>query len=290
MKPTISVLGTGRMGSALVGALLKQGYGTHIWNRTAAKCEPLVALGAQAAATVTDAADAAEIVIVNVSDYATSDQLLRSDGVETALRGKLLVQLTSGSPGQARKAAAWAQQHGIDYLDGAIMATPNFIGEPGCTILYSGPAELFERHKPVFLALGGNAQHVGDDVSHASALDAALLVQMWGALFGALQGVAVCEAEKIPLSTYRTYVQTSLMVNGAVTDVLTRIQNGRFAADESTLATIEIHYGAFRHLLELCRERGLDRTVPDAFDRLFRSAIAAGRAQDDFAALSKHMQ
>jgi 3-hydroxyisobutyrate dehydrogenase-like beta-hydroxyacid dehydrogenase len=77
------------------------------------------------------------------------------------------------------------------------LATPNFIGEPECTILYSRPGDLFEKYKPVLLALGENAVHVGIDVGHASALDTALLVVMWGAMFGMLQGVAICEAEEL---------------------------------------------------------------------------------------------
>jgi 3-hydroxyisobutyrate dehydrogenase-like beta-hydroxyacid dehydrogenase len=82
---------------------------------------------------------------VIVNDYVTSERLLRSGGLTKGLRGKLLVQLTSGSPKQAREMAAWARQHEIQYLDGAIMATPNLIGGPECTILYSGPGHLFEK-------------------------------------------------------------------------------------------------------------------------------------------------
>jgi 3-hydroxyisobutyrate dehydrogenase-like beta-hydroxyacid dehydrogenase len=291
MKPRIAVLGVGRMGSALVSAFLQQGYGVDIWNRTRSKCEPLAAWGARIAATVRDAVAAADIVVVNVNDYVTSDNLLRPDEVTRALRGKLLVQLTSGSPSQARDQATWARQHDISYLDGAIMGTPNFIGQPGCTILYSGPSELFEKYKPVLLALGGNPQHVGTDVGHASALDSALLVFMWGELFGMLQGVAVCEAEKVPLEAFMNYVKaTKPVVDGATTDFVTRFQQRRFAADETTLATIEIHAGALRHLLELCKERGIHRAVPEAFDQLFQAAIQAGAGQDDFAALTRFMR
>jgi 3-hydroxyisobutyrate dehydrogenase-like beta-hydroxyacid dehydrogenase len=120
MKTRISVLGTGRMVSALVKAFLKQEHPVDIWNHTKSRSEPLAALGARITTTVQDAVASAEIVVVNVNDYVTSDRLLQADGVRKGLRGKLLVQLTSGSPRQAREMAAWARQHEIQYLDGAI--------------------------------------------------------------------------------------------------------------------------------------------------------------------------
>lgn len=290
MKPRIAVIGVGRMGAALVSAFLAQGYGVDIWNRTRSRCEPLAAKGARIAETVRDAVTSADIVVVNVTDYGTSDGLLRPADVTRALGGKLLVQLTSGSPGQAREQAAWARRHDIRYLDGAIMATPDFIGQPGCTLLYSGPRELFEQARPVLLALGGNSQYAGADVGHASALDSALLVYMWGTLFGALQGVAVCEAEGISLEAFLGYVKaTAPVVDNGVSDLVARVQQRRFGADAQTLATLEIHAGALRHLLDLCRERGIQRAVPEAFDQLFQKALQAGAGQADFAALHQFM-
>jgi 3-hydroxyisobutyrate dehydrogenase-like beta-hydroxyacid dehydrogenase len=288
MKPRIAVIGTGRMGSALVRAFLRQGYSADVWNRTKSKAEPLAALGARVAPTVRDAVSAAEVVVVNVNDYKTSDRLLRPDDVAKELRGKLLVQLTTGTPRQAREMAAWAGQHGIQYLDGAIMATPNFIGEPACTILYSGPGDPFEKYKPAFLALGGNAVYVGSDVGHASALDGAVLVSMYGTLFGVLQGVSISEAEKLPLDAYMNYVKAfAPVVDGGVLDFVKRIRDGRFAADETTLATIDIHHGGVQHLLELCKEHGIHSGVPDAFDQILQAAVKAGHGPDDFAALIK---
>ena len=171
------------------------------------------------------------------------------------------------------------------------MATPNFIGEPECAILYSGPGDLFDKYKPVFLALGQKSVHVGSDVGHASALDSALLVVMWGAMFGVLQGVAICEAEKLQLGAYMSYIKPFLpQVDGWVIDTVKRIEDGRLAGDETTLATVDAHYGALRHLLELCKEQGIHHAVPDAFDQLFQAAIKAGHAQDDFAVLNKFMR
>jgi 3-hydroxyisobutyrate dehydrogenase-like beta-hydroxyacid dehydrogenase len=200
-------------------------------------------------------------------------------------------QLVSGTPKQAREMADWARQHDIRYLDGAIMATPNFIGEPGCTIVYSGPGELFEKYKPVLLALGGNALYLGSDVGHASALDNALLVFLWGTMFGVLQGASICEAEKFPLEAFMSSIKGFMpVVEGAGVDLVKRIQDRRFAGDETTQATVSTCHASIRYLLELCKQHGIRHAVLDGFDQIFRTAIKAGHAQDDFAVLNKFMR
>ena len=287
---TVSVLGAGRMGSALVRALLNHGFDAHVWNRTPEKVKPLVDIGATVAASVDDAITVADIVIVNLIDYQASDAHLRSPPNANALKGKVLVQLTSGSPNQAREAGEWATEKGIVYLDGAIMATPNFIGEPSATTLYSGSRRAFEEHEKVLGALG-TAAYVGEDFGHASALDTGLLSQLWGRLFGTLQAIAVCQAEGIDLDVYARHLKPfKPIIDLAVDDLLVRARDGRVRSDDQTLASIAAHYGAFQHLVEVSAEHGLNCEIPDAFESLFKAAIAAGHLQDDFAALVRFMR
>lgn len=81
-----------------------------------------MALGAVRAATVTDAIAASDVVIICVIDYDAVREIV--DRAVPELRGRLLVNLTSGAPDSARTMAGWAAEHGIDYLDGSIMTRP----------------------------------------------------------------------------------------------------------------------------------------------------------------------
>ncbi|RWQ67717.1 MAG: NAD(P)-dependent oxidoreductase [Mesorhizobium sp.] len=287
MTSNVCVLGAGRMGSSIARTLLDRGYTTWVWNRTAAKCDPLAALGAKVAPSVEAGIQAAEIVIINVLDYAASDALLKRDGIASALAGKAVVQLTSGSPRLAREEARWVEAHDAGYLDGAIMATPDFIGKPETALLYSGSRDVYEKHKPLLFALGGGTSYVGELPGQASALDTALLTQMWGGLFGALQGMAVAEAEGLDLETFRSHLSAfKPVVDAALFDVVDRTNARRFAGDDATLASLGAHYSAFQHLLEACEERGLDAAMPHAMDMIFRQALSRGRMEDDFASLA----
>jgi 3-hydroxyisobutyrate dehydrogenase len=58
---SVAVIGAGKMGSALAEVLLERGIPATAWNRTPARCEPLTSLGAKVAASVADAASAADL-------------------------------------------------------------------------------------------------------------------------------------------------------------------------------------------------------------------------------------
>ncbi|WP_328803823.1 imine reductase family protein [Paracoccus xiamenensis] len=142
----------------------------------------------------------------------------------------------------------------------------------------------------MFGALGGNVQHVGVEPGRANALDSALLALMWGALFGTLHAIAVCQAEDIDLGELeRQWAATAPVLDGLVADLIKRTNAGRFASDEETLSSISPHHSSLQHLIELMEARRIDRSVVDGYDTIFKRAIDAGRENDDFASLSQFL-
>ena len=290
MNKRITVLGTGRMGAVLALAFQAGGHAVTVWNRTAARAAPLAANGIRVATTVEDAIAEAEIVVGNLFDYPATSAVLPPSATK-ALRGRLFVQLATGTPRQAKEMAAWARANDIPYLDGAIMATPDFIGQAGCTILYSGPKELFEPNAPVFAALGGNALHVGTDIGHASALDAAILVVLWGSLFGAWHAAAICEAEGFPLPALASALSATMPVfDGSLKDSITRIAERRFAADATTAATTDTCLASVRLIQQISKEHGIHLGLSGALEAIFSRAAVAGRGSDDVATVYQEMR
>lgn len=276
------------MGSALVKTFAKQNYPTYVWNRTRSRAEALMQHGAQAADTLIEALQAAEVVIVNVDNYETSKQLLQTGDAARRLRGKFLIQLTTGTPKQSRELAAWALSQGIAYLDGAIMVTPDLVGTPECKILYSGPTATFERCRPVLEALGGNLVYLGENYGHASTLDSALLAYFWAGNFGVHQAIQLCQADSLPLETLReSLTGMTAFVGHNAADLVRRVQTRNFTAD---LATLAICHQSVRLIIQQCEDAGVNHSVMDAFDALFQKAGDAGHNADDFAVLNNFYQ
>jgi 3-hydroxyisobutyrate dehydrogenase-like beta-hydroxyacid dehydrogenase len=283
MDHKVSVIGTGRMGSALATALHNKGCSTTAWNRTPSKTEALARLGLRVVPSLEAAALESDVIIVNVSDYSATQQLLQVPGVAAALAGKILVQLSSGIPQEARNMESWTRQHDISYLDGAIMSYPSGIGAPECTIFYSGSEEVFNHVKPVLMALGGNTLFVGTEIGHASALDLSGLTFVLGAMFGFVQGYIVSEAEGLPPEVFIGSIKGLLPVTGEILEAISaRIQRKNYAGSEATLEAWSV---GPKELIEWSKDCRMDRRIADAQIGLFEQAIKVGQGQADFAYL-----
>jgi 3-hydroxyisobutyrate dehydrogenase-like beta-hydroxyacid dehydrogenase len=93
----VAVVGTGRMGSAMVGRLVDAGHDVTVFNRTRSRAEPVAAAhGIAIAATPRAAAAAADVVIVSLADDAAlRDTYLGPDGLVSGLRAGAVVADTS---------------------------------------------------------------------------------------------------------------------------------------------------------------------------------------------------
>jgi 3-hydroxyisobutyrate dehydrogenase-like beta-hydroxyacid dehydrogenase len=279
-RERVAVMGLGNMGSALAHAMLDAGQEVIVWNRTAAKAEPLMAAGAAAAGSAAEAAAAAQVVIVCVTDHRASLALLQSDAVARALHGKLLVQLSTVTAEESRDLGGWAEAHGIAYLDGSILGYPEHIRREGCTIAYSGPKSDFETNKEVLAALGGNPQHVGDAVGRAVVFDKTIFAYHYGSMLAFLHGAALCHAAGFPVETYVREIAT----HGPAAKIRFGERIAKRCYDDPSSA-LEIDAAAYDHVVRLSEEFGIDRDLAGTVARYFDRGIAAGRGEQETAAL-----
>lgn len=274
----VTVIGLGQMGAALAGAFLAAGHPTTVFNRTPAKADPLVARGARRAGTVAEAVAASELVVVCVLDYPAVRDLLAP--VAGALRGRVLVNLTSGSPEQAREEAAWAAEQGAAYLDGGIMTTPPGVGDPANMVLFSGDRAAFAEHGKT-LAVLGDPVGLGADPGLASLYDAGLLGLMWSVFGGWLHATALTGADGVTAKDF-TEVATRWLRTVAwfLTTYADQIDAGEYPGDD---ATIDVQVAGIGHLLHAGEERGIDGRLPRLHLELMRQAVEAGHGGDSYA-------
>ncbi|MFD3531185.1 NAD(P)-dependent oxidoreductase [Streptomyces sp. NPDC058664] len=276
----VTVMGLGSMGSALAAVLLERGHETTVWNRSAHKAQPLVDRGARPAATPEEAIAASPVTIACVLDYEVLRAVL--DPVAGSLAGKVLVNLTSGSPEQADETAAWARSHAADYLDGAILTTPPGVGNPETMFLYSGSHAVFEALRPTLGALG-DPLYLGTDPGLASLYDAALLGLMWSTMTGWLHGTALVGAEKIRATAFTPVaIRWLTAVTGFLTTYAPQVDAGRYPGDD---ATVDVQIAAVDHLIHAAAARGIDNALPELLKATMERTRAAGHGSDSYASV-----
>ncbi|WP_075909200.1 NAD(P)-dependent oxidoreductase [Mycobacterium syngnathidarum] len=273
---SVSFLGLGEMGSVLARAALRAGHPTMVWNRTATRAAALVEEGATATADRAEALDA-DLIVVCLLDQASVHEVL--DPVARRLAGRRLVNLTTTSPNGARELARWAADHGAEYLDGGIMATPEMIATPQSAILYSGSAAMFEEHRELF-ELWGSTEYFGDDAGLASLYDLALLSAMYVMFAGFAHGAAMVGAAGVSAKEFAARTAAWLpAVMPAIAEYATVIDGG----DYSVPGQQSLYFSDLTDIVNASREQGIGTEVVDMVQRLIHRQIDAGHGNDGFA-------
>ena len=276
----VTAIGLGAMGSALARTLLQAGHQVTVWNRTPAKTQALVALGAKGAASVADAVRASPVVLVCVDNYAVTRHILGTDDVFAGLAGRTLIQLSTGTPQEARESEAWLKTGGIAYIDGAILGSPAGIGTPNAQILFGGPRAAYERCEPLLKCLGGNLRYLGENIGAPAALDLAWLCQRFGLFLGVAHGALLCESEKVGADLY-----ASMFAEGDRARTFAQVIHAN--AYEQPSASLAVWHAAFQRIQGQAREAGINCEIPDFAVGLFGRAMSAGHGEEDVAALIK---
>lgn len=163
MPRKVGFLGLGIMGLAMAKRLIDAGHRVTVYNRTASKAAPLVALGAATAATPREAAQGNEIVISIVTDSPDVEEVLigRDGAIHGAAPNALFIDMTTIAPETARKVGRALQAKGIAFLDAPVTGGDVGAREGTLSILVGGePADL-ERAREILAVLGRRITRFG---------------------------------------------------------------------------------------------------------------------------------
>lgn len=276
----VSVIGLGDMGSAIARAFMAAGLRTTVWNRSEARIAPLTDAGATAAATAGDAVTASPLIVICVLDGTAVDEVLRA--VEPSLAGKVVVNLTSGSPQQARTNEARVRARGGTFLDGGIMADPPYIGTSDALITLSGDRIAFEAHQATLDVLG-SITYCGEDAGHAAVEFLAQVAVGYEFLIGLLHTFKLVQDEGIDVAKFAERVSGSVggyapLVDGFGTAVASRT----YAPD---LGPLTVQAALMDDLISHRESVGVDTTRMREVRELMNRRIADGHGDHGFSSL-----
>jgi 3-hydroxyisobutyrate dehydrogenase len=159
----IGWVGTGRMGAELARRLIAAGCDVTVYNRTVAKAEPLLALGAKAASSI---AELGSRPIVFLSVGSSDDLLAALLGRDGLMSGRAVPRVVVDCSTVSASASARAREElagrGTALLAAPVMGNPKVVRAGQMTAAVSGPRSAFDFAAPYLDLLGRGTTYVGD--------------------------------------------------------------------------------------------------------------------------------
>ncbi|WHT17836.1 NAD(P)-dependent oxidoreductase [Crossiella sp. CA-258035] len=277
----IAFLGLGRMGVLMAGRLLTAGHDLTVWNRTAAKAEPLAWQGARVAADPAGAVDGAQFVITMLADGDAVDEVIFGTGAGAAklAAGATVVEMSTSGPEAVRNLRA-KMPEGTTLVDAPVKGTlPQ--AEGGTLDIYVGGTEAEFAAVREVLSVLGNPVRVGETGAGASLK---LVVNAITATVPVLIGEAMALADGMGVDAGTAW---DALAGSAVGGMARRMREQ--TADDGQPITFSLSLAAKD--LRLALEAGAAAEgVIAAARRELGAAEQAGLGERDFSAVVTHLR
>ena len=285
-RPTVGLLGTGRMGAAMARALATAGYEVVLWNRTPGPAATLAAaIGGRAVATPADAARAADVCVTMLADGAAVDAVYAR--TRRAPRRARIQEASSRTPRPWRRPRSGATRRprtaaGAGLLDTPVSGSVGLAESGKLTIMVGGAAGDLERARPILEALAGTVFHLGP-LGTGAAMKLAVNTLIFGLNQAVAEGLSLAEAAGIDGPA--AYDVLTASAAGAP---LVAYKRAAFLEPETTPVAFSLDLAAkdLRLIAALAEAVGVD--MPQARTNLhaIEAAAALGGGERDFSAVA----
>lgn len=274
-------IGTGRMGAAMAARLGRAGVDLLVWNRTAAKAEPLREHGAAVAGSLAELAGR-DVVFTMVSADDDLAQVLVGDAglLRQAGAPRFVVDCSTVSARSSAEMRHACAERGTAFLAAPVSGNAKVVAAGKLSLVVSGDEDAYRRLEPILALLGRSVTYVG-------AGESARLVKICHNL---LLGVVAQSMAEITVLAERAGVPRAAFLeflNGSVLgSVFSRYKTPAFVKlDFTPTFTTALLRKDFDLGLDAARAMGVPMPLAAATAELVQAAIGAGHRAEDFAAL-----
>ena len=159
----VGCIGLGDQGAPMAEAIAAAGHEVVLWARRRETLEALAGrFEHEAVASVPELGARCDLVAVCVDRDEDVEELLLERGLLVAMRpGSVLVNHGTGSPGAARRFAAWGRDRAVGVLDAPVSGGAAGAEARTLTVMVGGGSEPFARALPVFESFAGLVRLLG---------------------------------------------------------------------------------------------------------------------------------
>src|SRR5271168_348737 len=208
----IAFLGTGQMGSAIAALLMKNGHTITVWNRTQSRLQPLIELGATAAASPAAAVKTSEVVFsMPMDDAAFEEIVFGSEGMlESLPENAVHVSLSTISVELSHKMTVEHATRKQNFVAAPVFGRPNVAAEGKLWVVTAGKQDVLEKVKPLLESFSRGITVVGDKPYKAHALKLGGNFLITAMIASLSEGFVYAESQSIDPALYIEAVNSAL--------------------------------------------------------------------------------
>ena len=277
----VAVLGTGIMGAAMARNLLRNGHGVAVWNRTAARAEPLAADGATVAASPAEAVRDADVVITMLNDGETALAAM-TDAAPGLRAGQVWAQAGTVGVADVPRLAAFAADHGLTFVDSPVQGTKQPAEQGKLVILAAGPQDARKVLDPVFGAVGSRTVWLDEDGASGAGTRLKLAAVSYAISLTSVVAESVALAKGLGLDPS---LLGEVLTGGPLDNAYLQIKMKAMVADYyATSFAVRNAEKNTRLIHDSAEAAGIRVDVNDAVGERFRRVIEQGHGDEDMAA------
>lgn len=286
MTETVAVLGTGRMGGAMVGTLRRSGFDVVAWNRDRAKADEVArTTGAGIAETPSEAAATSDVAITSLADDAAVEAVY-ADALGGFHADQVILEMSTIAPETVRTIAPSVLARGAAMLDAPVSGSVPVVERGELTIMVGGEPDVLERARPVLEALSSTIVHVGELGTGAT---------MKLAVNALVHGLAVALSESLVLAERAGVERTTayeVFASGAAAAPFVLYKRAAFERPDETPVAFSLDLVAkdLDLILALAERVGAPMPQADTNRGEVRAALESGLADRDMSALADYLR
>jgi len=285
MQQPVGFIGLGVMGKPMAKNVLGKGYPLVVHNRSRGAVDELVAAGATAAASSADVARRARTIITMLPDSPDVDQVLAGpDGVFSAIQpGSIVIDMSSIAPATARRLADVARTRGARMLDSPVSGGEIGAINGSLSIMVGGDADAVAEVTPILHAMGNPDRVIRIGDSGAGQICKVCNQMVIGGTLAAVSE-AFALARKAGVDVSR--VRNALLGGFAASRVLEVHGERMLTGNYKPGFRARLYAKDLRIASQTLAEHEAPAPVSAAVHQLVTALVAAGRGDDDYAALA----
>jgi 3-hydroxyisobutyrate dehydrogenase-like beta-hydroxyacid dehydrogenase len=159
----VAVLGTGRMGRAMVERLVQDGHSVSVWNRTPSAAADLAERwGCRHATSPHDAVAGADVVICSFAHGAATESILLDPQFQEALtEDSIVCDMGTSGPDTAQRLAQEFAALRPSFVDGPVSGSVSSVLNRQLLVMASGDSDVVDRLRPVLESFAKMVIYVG---------------------------------------------------------------------------------------------------------------------------------